>query len=72
VSETNLQAQLAYMCEEIAAALKLPVQTPAGTVQSVRDLARLAEGWDTCPTCKGSAEVAAAPPHTLQRQTEGD
>lgn len=38
----NAQAQINYMCEEMAAALGLPVQTPAETVQSVRDLMAVA------------------------------
>lgn len=33
--------QTKYMCEEIAKALSLPVQSPADTVESVRQLARL-------------------------------
>lgn len=37
-------AQVAYMCEEIARALDMPVQMPADTVHSVRGLAAYAEG----------------------------
>jgi len=39
----NQKALVRYMCEEIAAVLGLPVQTPADTVQSVRDLMQAAE-----------------------------
>jgi len=41
--DQNAQIQLDYMCEEIAVALDLPVQTPAETVQSVRDLMKVAD-----------------------------
>ncbi len=38
----NANAQVQFMCTEIAKALGLPKQSPAGTVQSVRDLAKSA------------------------------
>lgn len=34
----NLQGQIDYMCSEIAKATNLEVQTPAGTVQTVREM----------------------------------
>lgn len=38
---SNLQFQIDYLCEEIAKALRLPVQLPADTVASVRQAAEM-------------------------------
>ena len=38
---SNREAQLAYMCEEIAAALRLEKAPPVETVQAVRDRIRI-------------------------------
>ena len=39
----NLQGQIDYMCSEIGKATNLEVQTPAGTVQTVREMMEGAE-----------------------------
>src|SRR5687768_17605903 len=78
MSERNLELenarwQINYMCEEIAAALGLPVQTPAETVQSVRDLMSVAgSGPELLTVIRGIAAMTDADDPNSYRSDSGE
>ena len=41
-------------------------------VRKLGELAGLPEGWDTCPTCQGSAEVSDVPAPAVEGTERGD